>query len=56
MASVNELEITFALALTQMLRSFNFLELNVGMAIAGLENPSDRKASYARLAGISAER
>ncbi len=48
-------EIRFALAITSLLKSFNFLELNVGLCIAHLENISNPRAIYPELAKMSAE-
>ncbi len=45
----------FEKALVRLIRSFNYLDTNVGLCISHLENPSDPVKSYPSLANMTAE-
>lgn len=51
----DDVETRFAQALVRLLKYFNLLDRNVGLAISFLENPSDAQASYPTLAKMTAE-
>jgi hypothetical protein len=49
-------ELQLSNAIFRLVKYFNLIEENVGLCISYLENPADPKATYGKLAKLSAER
>ena len=50
-----EAKIRFSLALVRLLNTYNYLDLNLGLSIRFLENPSNPEASDKKLANMTTE-
>ena len=56
MLDPNQLEEDFSITLVRLLRQFNLLELNLGLAISFLVNSKDPESAYPKLSKISLEK